>query len=70
MRLIYQCGHCEARSEWDVPDAVGQGHTAEDILAASADVVMPRPAPRVAMWIRHPCGPGIHGIAPLVAVIE
>ena len=67
MKLIYKCSNCGQAKEFDAPT----GMALEDvfkILDGYRFANMREQALR--KWIRHPCAPGMHGIANLVAVLE
>lgn len=64
MKLIYRCYNCAAQNEFDAPAAVARNYPVEFILAGEV------PNVKINMWIRHPCRPGTHGIAPLIAIVD
>lgn len=63
MKLIYHCGNCGARNEFDAPKSISLKYSAEDVLAGVDDI-------KVNMWIRHECATDLHGIAPLIAIVD
>ena len=70
MKLVYKCAHCGEAIAIDMP-ASPFPITPNTVLAAyDGDDAGLLYVPTFRKWIRHPCGPGAHGIAPLVAVIE
>lgn len=64
MKTIYHCGNCGARNEFDVPKSISLKYGAADVLAGNA------PGFSINMWIRHECATDLHGIAPLIAVVD
>jgi hypothetical protein len=69
MRIVYKCAHCGVGRDFelspDVPFTVD--FVMEAIEGETSQVFLQH---RIRKWIRHPCGPGMHGIAHLVAVLE
>lgn len=70
MKLIYKCQHCGQAREAEMP-ASPVPYGPEHVWAAMAgDAWALRYVPEFRKWIRHPCEPGVHGMASIVAVIE
>lgn len=63
MKLVYRCLNCNAQKEFDMPQSVTLKYGAEDVLNGIDGI-------KLNMWIRHPCADDLHGIAPLVAIVD
>jgi hypothetical protein len=69
MRTVYKCSHCGRGQTFDIPASIGV--TVQQVLesVATGESFGDRNV-RIMPFVCHPCEPGIHGIAPIVAVIE
>lgn len=63
MRLIYHCGNCQARNEFEIPKSVSLKYGAEDVLNGADGI-------KLNMWMRHECATDLHGIAQLIAIVD
>jgi len=68
MKLIYKCSYCGQAKEFDYPTQAC--HDVEFVLTHALHGYVPGVSGGARPWIRHPCQPGVHGIANLVAILE
>lgn len=71
MKLVYKCSHCGVMREVNAPTSLYPVAPEAYLFALDGTTDWRgMVVPEFRKWIRHPCEPDIHGIAPLVAVID